>query len=78
MPLPFPEVSLAPVIRLPELQSLTGRKRSAIYEDIAAGRMPRQIKLGPRSVGWLRSDIERWLSERVAASRGTLGGAVNG
>jgi prophage regulatory protein len=54
------------VIRLHELEKLTGRKRSSVYEDMAAGRLPKQIKIGPRAVGWLRSDIDEWLSERVA------------
>lgn len=54
------------VIRLPELEAMTGRKRSSVYEDVANGRMPRQIKIGPRAVGWLRCDIESWLASRIA------------
>jgi prophage regulatory protein len=54
------------VLRLPDVERLTGRKRSSVYEDIAAGRLPKQIKLGPRAVGWLRSDIETWLAERIS------------
>lgn len=61
----------APILRLPDIEVLTGRKRSSIYEDIAAGRMPRPIKLGPRAVGWLRADIDRWLADRVAARDGS-------
>lgn len=63
-------VTLAPIIRIAEMMALTGRRRSALYEDIAAGRMPRQIKIGPRAVGWLRSDVERWIAERVAERDG--------
>jgi prophage regulatory protein len=54
------------VIRLHELEKLTGRKRSSVYEDMAAGRLPKPIKIGPRAVGWLRSDIDKWLAGRVA------------
>lgn len=54
------------VIRLHELEKLTGRKRSSVYEDMAAGRLPKQIKIGPRAVGWLRCDIDKWLASRVA------------
>lgn len=54
------------ILRLRDVETLTGRKRSSIYEDIAAGRMPRPLKLGPRAVGWLRSDIDAWLAERIA------------
>ncbi len=66
----------AAVVRLPEVVQLTGRKRSSIYEDMAAGRMPRSIKLGPRSVGWLRADIEAWIAARVAERDGTAGAAA--
>lgn len=61
---------LAPIIRLPELQAITGRPRSSLYEDMAAGRMPKPIKLGPRAVGWLRADVEQWLAARVAERDG--------
>lgn len=54
------------LIRLPQLEAMTGRKRSSIYEDMAAGRMPKPIKLGPRAVAWLRSDVDAWIAERVA------------
>lgn len=63
------EATAAParVIRLRELEALTGRKRSSIYEDVAQGRLPRQVKIGPRAVGWLKSDIDQWLAALVAA-----------
>ncbi len=55
------------VMRLAEVKALTGRSRSSIYEDMAARRFPHSIKLGPRSVGWLRQEVMRWVAERVAA-----------
>ena len=58
------------VVRLPELEVLCQRKRASVYEDIAAGRFPRQIKIGPRAVGWLRRDIEKWLADRIAERDG--------
>lgn len=70
--------SPAPILGLPDVEALTGRKRASIYEDMAAGRMPRQIKLGPRAVGWLRSDIEGWLASRVDARDATAGALIGG
>lgn len=61
---------LAPILRLPEVLALTGRSRSSLYEDIAAGRMVKPIPLGPRAVGWLRGDVETWLAARIAARDG--------
>jgi len=34
---------------------------------VKRGTFPKPIKLSVRSVGWLASDIERFLAERVAA-----------
>ena len=52
------------VLRLPEVVALTGRCRSSIYADIAAGTFPPPLRLGPRSVGWRQSDIDAWLNSR--------------
>lgn len=57
------------IIRLPKVQNLTGLSRSTIYAYIQAGKFPTQIELGPRSRGWLESEIYEWISSRVSASR---------
>lgn len=55
--------------RLPRVRARVDLSRSSIYDLIAKGKFPRPIKLGARSVGWLDSDIDNWLRERVAESR---------
>jgi prophage regulatory protein len=52
------------ILRLPVVVTRTGRCRSAIYADIAAGTFPKPIQLGPRAVGWRQSDIDAWLNSR--------------
>ena len=42
----------------------TGLSRSTLYAYVKAGDFPRQRKLGPRRVGWLASDVRRWMSTR--------------
>jgi prophage regulatory protein len=61
----FEQINNDEILRLRAVESLTGRKRSSIYEDMAAGRLPKSIKLGPRSVGWFRSDISLWQDARA-------------
>lgn len=56
------------ILRRPEVEAMTGLARSTIYAAITAGKFPRPIRLGARSVGWLASDLDAWLAERVAAS----------
>lgn len=58
--------------RLPRVRARVDLSRSSIYDLIAKGKFPRPIKLGARSVGWLDSDIDNWLRERVAESRGEV------
>jgi prophage regulatory protein len=54
------------VLRLPEVEVVTGKRRSGIYEAIEAGAFPAPIALGERAVGWLQSEIEAWLAQRIA------------
>lgn len=54
------------ILRLPQVRARTGLSRSALYERIREGSFPRQIPLGPRSVGWLEADIEAWIEKQVA------------
>jgi len=58
------------IFRLPHVKTHTGLSRSAIYQRIAEGTFPKQINLGGRAVGWLEADIQNWIKQRIADSRG--------
>jgi prophage regulatory protein len=57
-------------MRLPEVKNITGLSRSSIYLRMSNGEFPQSISLGSRAVGWLNADIEQWLDERIAVSKG--------
>ena len=57
-------------LRLPEVQARTGLSRSTIYVRLDQGRFPRPVSLGSRAVGWIESELDEWIRERIAASRG--------
>ena len=57
------------IIRLPVVKAATGLSRSSLYARIAENDFPKQINLGGRAVGWLASDIENWIKQRLADSR---------
>ena len=54
------------ILRLKHVEEKTGLKHSFIYQQIAAGRFPRSIKLGPKARGWLESEIDQYIAARVA------------
>ena len=53
------------LLRLPEVISRTGYKRSNIYQLINLGDFPKSVQLGPRAVAWLSSEIDQWIDDRV-------------
>ena len=57
------------ILKLLEIKKDTGLSGSSIYRMAKAGTFPKPIKLGERSSGWIASEVEQWLNERIAASR---------
>ncbi len=56
-------------LRLPEVLIRTGKKRSTIYQGVKDGTFPTPIKLGPRAVGWIESEIEAHNQACIDATR---------
>lgn len=56
-------------LRLPEVKAVTGLGKTSIYELIRDKSFPAPVRLGPRAVAWVRSEIRQWAEERVHASR---------
>jgi prophage regulatory protein len=54
-----------------EVRAMVGMGESSIQALEAAGRFPKRIKLSTRASAWLLSEVQKWMSDRVAASRGT-------
>ena len=66
IPKEYSIMSTKKFIRLPEVISRTGYRRTAIYEKMAEGSFPSPVKLGPRAVAWVSVEIEEWMEARVA------------
>lgn len=54
------------IVRLPEATEKTGLSRSTIYDLISKGKFPKQIKLSPRTMGFLESELDEWVADRAA------------
>ena len=57
-------------IRLPQVKELTCLSKSSIYRLMDEEDFPKQVSLGARSVVWVKSQVEDWCSQRVAAALG--------
>jgi prophage regulatory protein len=57
------------MLRRKEVEQITARSRSAIYEGMAAGTFPKPVKIGARAVAWPESIIRNWIAERMERSR---------
>ena len=58
------------ILRRPEVSRRTGLGRSALCAAIQDGRFPKPVKLGPRAVGWVESEISAWIQQRTAERDG--------
>lgn len=57
------------LLRLPQVEALTGFKRSQLYRLQAAGKFPRRVKISCRSSAWVASEVEAWIRARIVESR---------
>ena len=55
------------ILRLPTVKAITGLSRSTIYLRMSEGSFPRQVNVGSRAVGWISSEIDRWIEEKLAS-----------
>ena len=53
------------IIRLPDVIKMTGLSRSSIYAMMDKKLFPMSLKIGPRAIGWLNSDIQEWIDAKV-------------
>ena len=58
------------LIRLPEVQRRTGYSKAWLYRLMSQQRFPSSIKIGPRAIAFVESEIDEWINLRIAESRG--------
>ena len=64
------------LVRLPEVMARTGLSRSTIYVMVAAGRFPKPVPLGVWAMGWIESELDEWIRDRIAKRRSVEGTAT--
>ena len=57
------------ILRLTDVNAMTGLSRSTIYLRMVQGKFPKKINLGSRAVGWISSEVNESIEERIRESR---------
>ena len=55
------------LLTMPEVEAMTRLSKPTVYQMIREGRFPKQVRLGPNKVAWLRSEVTGWIGEKAAA-----------
>ena len=59
-------------IRLSEVQRRTGYSKAWLYRLISQKKFPASVKIGSRSIAFIESEIDEWINQRIAESRGEV------
>jgi len=60
------------LIRMPEVMRRTGYGKAWIYRLVSEGRFPLPIKIGSRAIAFVESEVDDWINQRIAESRGEV------
>ncbi len=52
-------------IRIEDVENITGLSRRTIYRLMKSKEFPQNIELTANSVGWLQSEIDNWIENRI-------------
>jgi len=53
------------ILRCKDVTKKTGIAKSTLYAMVKSRIFPLPVQLGPRTTGWVESEVETWLTEKV-------------
>lgn len=59
-------------LRVKEIQEITGLSKTTIWRLEKCGKFPKRHKISSSAVGWLESEIEKWIEQRTRPSLSDL------
>ncbi|QDX96875.1 helix-turn-helix transcriptional regulator [Pectobacterium carotovorum] len=65
-------MSQTSLIRFHEVKKRTGYSKAWLYRLINEYRFPQPVKIGSRSIAFVESEIDEWINQRIAESRGEV------
>ena len=55
------------IIRMKEVKNMTGFCQDWIYKLERRGDFPKKVKMGERATGWVLSEVEDFIQEKIDA-----------
>ena len=52
------------------MQKRTGYSKAWLYRLMSEQRFPAAIKIGSRTIAFIESEVDEWINQRIAESRG--------
>ncbi len=52
------------LIKLKDVIAMTSLSKASVYRQMNTGTFPLPIRIGPRSVSWILSEIEEWIESK--------------
>ena len=62
----FDEMPEAALLSAHDLAILSGRSRTSLWRDVASGRLPKPMRIGPNCVRWRVADARKYLVGEMA------------
>lgn len=62
------------ILRRPEVEAMTGLRKTSLYEMMRTGIFPQSVALGQRARGWLAPEVYAWIESRAALRCVSQGG----
>jgi len=53
------------ILRTKDVLAKTGIKRTNLHNQVKAGTFPSPIALGGHAVGWIESEVDAWIEQRM-------------
>ena len=60
----------ARILRFHQVHARTGPVAEHDLSATGRGQLPKPLSLGARAVGWIESEVDEWIRQRIVASRG--------
>lgn len=69
-----PPVQRDRFLRLPEVEHLTGLKKSTLYRLMRERQFVQCVQVTPRCTAWSEASVLQWVQDRLAAATAVHGG----